>query len=86
MDDGPPTSAVKDSPVTRLFRNNLRTSGREAKKIRHLTARTSPRIRSIHDGVDKNQRGNSAHSTSAVEEPPGRPLVGMLSALGGGRK
>ena len=26
--------AVKDSPVARLFRNNLRTSGREANKIR----------------------------------------------------
>lgn len=65
--------AVKDSPVTRLFQNNLRTSGRKANMIGHPTARTSPRIRSIRDGVDKKQRGNSARSTRAVEEPPSPP-------------
>jgi hypothetical protein len=34
MDDGPSMRAGKDSPVTRLFRNHLRTSEREASKIR----------------------------------------------------
>jgi hypothetical protein len=50
MDAGRSMRAVKDSPVTRLFRNNFRTSGRETNKIGHPTARTSPRIRSIRFG------------------------------------
>ncbi len=85
MNDGRSMRALKDSPVTRLFRNHLRTSGREASKIGHLTAQTSPRIRSIHDGLDKNQRGNSARSTRAVEESPSRPVpAGVRSVHGGG--
>ena len=75
MDADRSMRAVKDSPVARLFRNNLRMSGREANKIGHPTARISLRIRSIRDGVEKKQRGNDARSTRAVEEPPGHPLV-----------
>lgn len=58
MDDGRSMRAVKDSPVARVFRNHLRTSGREArKKIKYLATRTSPHGRSIRGCMDKTQRG-----------------------------
>ena len=77
--------AVKDSPVTRSFRNHLRMSGREASKIGHLTARTSPRIRSIHDGVVRSKWetvSNVGSVACAIACPPhGLGLAGSFRWL-----
>ena len=79
--------AVKDSPVTCLFRNNLRTSRREANKIKILE------LVERADSAGSGQIALIARATRGLRRPSsdarskgqtGHPLVGIPSALGEG--
>ena len=66
MDEGRSMRAVKDSPVTRLFRSILRTGGRGANKIRISTARGSRTIKQC--SFDQCSEGHSASCPLVLEQ------------------